>query len=44
MADKTMDIQNKEQILEKIKQLEEGLDEEYLDINKKDEGIFLGDD
>ena len=44
MADKTMDQDNKEQIIEKIKELEEGLDEEYLDINEKDEGIFLGDD
>ena len=43
MADKTMDQDNKEQIIEKINQLEEGKDEEYLDINKKDEGIFLGD-
>ena len=43
MADKTMDEQNKEQILEKINQLEQGKDEEYLDIDKKDEDIFLGD-
>ena len=44
MADKTMDEQNKEQILEKINQLEQGKDEEYLDENEKDEGIFLGDE
>ena len=43
LADQTMDEQNKEQILEKIKEVEEGKDEEYLDIDKKDEGIFLSD-
>ena len=44
MADKTMDYENKQQILEKIEQLETGKDEEYLDINEKDDEIFLGDD
>jgi len=33
----------KQQILEKIQEIREGKDEEYLDINKVDEGIFLGD-
>ena len=44
MAETTMDIPNKQQIEEKIEQLEAGKDEEYLDENEKDEGIFLGDE
>ena len=40
----TLDVENKEQIELKIQSLKEGKDEEYLDINEKDDGIFLGDD
>ena len=43
LADKTEDQELQKEILDRIEHLEKGKDEEYLDINKKDEGIFLGD-
>ena len=39
----TEEGKTKQQILEKIQEIREGKNEEYLDINKVDEGIFLGD-
>ena len=44
LEEQTEEEKTKQQILEKIQEIKEGKNEEYLDINEKDEGIFLGDE